>query len=602
MFGKKSSAWNPGKTIFAAFMMQMIYRKKIIPLFVLLCLLFPGKGAGQSVEPSKADFISPVDFPLYLSGTFGELRSNHFHAGIDIKTKGREGEAIHSIGDGYISRVKVSTGGYGKVLYITHPNGYISVYGHLQKFNDTIQQFVKNYQYKRESYTVEIFPGQDEFPVKKGEIIAWSGNTGSSSAPHLHFEIRKAVSQHPVNPLLFDRIKIDDTYPPRIQEVVIYPVDNGSLINGKNDTAHYFIAGKDDKHFLKSNPVITVSGNISLGVRVYDPMNGIHNHNGVYRLDMWMDTVHVFGMEMDELSFSTMRYINSLIDYNYFQKDKRRVIRTQIDTNNRLFIYRDVNHNGILNFSDSALHKVVLKVSDFYGNNSKLKFMLHSAPADSSLLAENIDPPSDIYFDFSKKHHIETGNLSVDFPANTFYRSMYFHLDSLPGDSTMLSRVYRVHNRFTPVQKSFSISIQPVTDTVPWSDKFYIAYLDKKENAWFIGNKRNKGRVMAKTNLLGDYVVLADTVPPEVKPVNISDGEDLAGERYIKVKISDRETGIKKYRATLNGRWILMEYEPKKNLLFYAIDNHLKKGTNHFRLEVTDRVGNESVYEANLLY
>ncbi len=581
--------------------MLMKYRKISLLLFVVSGLMFPGKGVGQSVAPSKADFRPPVDFSLYLSGTFGELRSNHFHAGIDIKTKGREGEAIRSIGDGYVSRIKVSTGGYGKVLYITHPNGYVSVYGHLQRFNDSIQQFVKDYQYKRERFAVEIFPDKERFPVKQGEFIGWSGNTGSSSAPHLHFEIRKAGSQHPVNPLLFDGIKIEDTYSPRIQELVIYPVDSRSVIDGRNDTAFFVVTGKGDKQILKGNPVITVSGNISFGIRVYDPMNGVHNHNGVYKMDIWMDTVHVFGMEMDELSFATMRYINSLIDYNYFQKKKRRVIRTQIDTNNRLFIYRDVNHNGILSFSDSAMHEVVLKVSDIYGNRSSLKFNLRTVPVNPSLLAVNTDPQPGIYFDYGKKHHIEAGNLSIDFPANSFYRSVYFILDSVSGDSTMYSPVYRVHNRFTPVQKSFSISIDPHTDTVSWADKFYIAYIDKDGNSWFVGNGRNNGRLEAKTNLLGDYVVLADTVPPEIKPVNISDGKNMAGERYIKVKISDGETGIKKYRATLNGQWVLMEYEPKKDLLFYVIDDHMKKGPNHFRLEVSDMVGNESVYEAEVL-
>jgi len=344
-----------------------------------------------------------------------------------------------------------------------------------------------------------------------------------------------------------------------------------------------------------------VKGNISLGFRVFDRMNGIRNRNGVYRLDMWLDTTHVFGLEMDELSFATSRYINSLIDYNYFQKDKRRVIRTQVDTNNRLFIYRDVSHNGILTFNDSSIHEVALKVRDVYGNKSSLKFEIRFLPPDSSLTAAKYDPPEGIHFDFSRKHHIEAGNLVLDFPANAFYRSFYFQLDSFPGDSTMFSPVYEIHNRFTPVQKSFSISIKPKTGTVSYADRFYIAYLDNEGQSWFAGNDKKEDRLSAKTNLLGNYVILLDTISPEINPVNIADGKNMAGERSIKIKISDNETGIKTYRATLNGQWILMEYEPKKNLLFYAVDEHLKKGTNHFRLEVTDMVGNESVFEANLL-
>lgn len=573
----------------------------IILLFLAALCVLPVNLLSQNVKYTSGYFRPPLDYQLYLSGTFGELRSNHFHAGIDIKTKGREGEPVYAVADGYVSRIRVSTGGYGKALYITHTNGYVSVYGHLQRFNDPIQRFVKDFQYKKESFTIEVFPKKDEFKVKKGKVVAWSGNTGSSSSPHLHFEIRKEASQHPVNPLLFKNIYVADSYAPRIQELVIYPVDSKSRINGKNDTVFYTVRGKGVKQYLEGHARITVSGNISLGIRVYDPMNDIPNHNGIYNLIVWLDTSQVFGLEMDELSFSTTRYVNSLIDYGYYKKDGRKVIRTQVDTNNRLFIYHDVRHNGIFQFSDSSRHSVVFRVTDVYQNTASLQFSLFSVPLDVPHEKETDNTPGGIYFDFSKKHHFESGNIILDFPANAFYRSFYFRFDSVAGDSTMVSPVYKIHNRFTPVQKSFSISIKSGADTLSYADQLYIAYLDENEESWFVGNSRDGNRLEAKTNLLGKYVVLADTLPPEINPVNIANGKNIARQKSIKIKISDSETGIKTYRATLNGHWILMEYEPKKNLLVYTVDEYIQKGVSHFKLEVTDMVGNESVYEAELV-
>jgi len=572
--------------------------------FSILFLIFThGLLQSQDNHNLSGHFRSPLDMQLYLSGTFGELRSNHFHSGIDIKTGGSEGKAVHAIAEGYVSRIKVSTGGYGKVIYIAHPNGYMSVYGHLQRFNDTLQRFVKGVQYRRESYMVEIFPKKDQFTVRKGEVIGFSGNTGSSSAPHLHFEIRREDSQHPVNPLLFDGIYVDDTYSPRIKELVIYPVNKQSRINGKNDTVFYLVQGKGIKHFLKGNPKITVSGNISFGIRTYDPMDDIPNKNGIYHLAMWVDSLQVFGLEMDELSFATSHYINSLIDYNYFQKKKRRVIRTQVDTNNRLSIYQKVTGNGIFNFNKSAKHKVIFMVNDVYGNTSSLMFDLYSLPfAGQEKQAVTFDPAVGTFFDFRKAHRYAVGNIRLSFPADAFYRSFYFTLDSLPTDTMSYSPVYLVHDRFTPVQKSFQLSVRPVSVPEKYKSQIYIAYLDEKGKSWFVGADRDKGWLTTKTNLFGKYVILADTVSSAIESLNIAPGKSLTRQKSIMMKISDDETGIQDYRATLNGKWILMEYEPKKDLLTYHIDDRLRKGANTFMLVVRDRVGNESVYKAQLVY
>ncbi|MFA7301975.1 MAG: M23 family metallopeptidase, partial [Candidatus Shapirobacteria bacterium] len=280
---------------------------------VLLFFLSPFIPVAQ--QTYSEPFAPPLDIPLYLSGTFGELRPNHFHAGIDIKTQGREGQNVRAIEDGWVSRIKISPGGYGKALYITHPNGFVSVYGHLQRYGDSIQRYVKEIQYSRESFEVEIFPNEHELPVKKGDLVAYSGNTGGSMGPHLHFEIRDEATQYSLNPLLFTSIKVKDFYRPQILNMAVYPVDTNSFVNGKQETAFLEVTGWGDQHKLKSQRPVKVSGRVSFGIVAHDLMNEIPNKNGVFEVKLLDDTTQIFGLMLDKLSFATARYINSLIDY-----------------------------------------------------------------------------------------------------------------------------------------------------------------------------------------------------------------------------------------------------------------------------------------------
>jgi len=581
---------------------QLIKHNITILVLLLGFVLLSGNMAAQQKSYPDDYFRSPLGIPLYLSGTFGELRSNHFHSGIDIKTGGTEGKNVYAVADGYVSRIKVATGGYGKALYITHPNGFVSVYGHLQRFNDEIQKYVTDYQYRKERFTVDIYLNKNTLKVTKGEIIALSGNTGGSMGPHLHFEIRKEASQHPVNPLLFKSIKVKDFYKPKIQEIAIYPVDRQSLINGKNDTVFYRIAGWGEQHYLRNKPDITISGRVSFGIRTYDQMNEIPNKNGVYTIKLTVDTLQVFGMEMEELSFATTRYINSLIDYGYYKKMKRRLVRTQVDTNNLLVTYRNVRSNGIVTFNDTLEHTVRYMVADVYGNTSQLQFKVRSVLPVDSLVPALVQPdPEGVWFDFSRPNHVSEKNISLSFPANAFYRSFNFRL-SVDTTTMDYAPVFHVHNPFVPVQKAFTINIRPDTVPAELRNKMYIAYDNGNAVPAFIGSKWDGGYLTAKSRLLGDYLVTVDTVAPVITPVNIADGKDISGQKNIRIKIKDGKTGIRSYRGTLNDRWILMEYDPKKQLLTYTFDSRLNKGTSHFELVVKDLLGNEAVYEADLVY
>ena len=578
--------------------------KKFLPVLLIIFVLLTQEAHAQKLFPANY-FRPPLDIPMYLSGTFGELRSNHFHAGIDIKTQGVEGLKVYAVAEGYVSRVKVGLGGYGSALYITHPNGYISVYGHLKKFNKAITQYVRKNQYKRKSFTVDLYPDKGLLKVNKGDVIALSGNTGGSMGPHLHFELRDAANQHPINPLLFKSIKISDDKSPVIAGLAVYPIGDSSCVNNLNDTLFFKVVASKRGYILQNDKVLNVGGKVAFGLRAYDRMNKTHNKNGIYREQLFIDSVPVFDIRMDELSFYTSRYINSFIDYRYFQKKKRRLIRTELDTNNRLNIYRIIKDNGIFTFDDTLTHYANYVVKDAYGNSSTLFFKLKGCKTDTVMRKRQLFPKGDslVQVQFSVKTEVDMDGFTFTLPANALYSSQVLNFSRSPGNDNTYADVFTVGNRFVPLQK-YSIVSLPLSKNVADSltSKLYVAKLNEDGQTDFAGGEYKEGMMVFKTRMLGKYTIMADTIPPVIKWLNGSDGNKITNQKSLKFKITDKPTGIKKYAAFLNDKWILMEYNPKKSLLTYRFDWLLKKGKNHLKLYVFDNCDNETVFETDLIY
>ncbi|MBN2614926.1 MAG: M23 family metallopeptidase [Bacteroidales bacterium] len=579
--------------------------RSVVPWMVVFFFTVSSLSAQQDIKIPNTVFRSPLGFPLYLSGTFGEPRSGHLHSGIDIKTQGAQGKKVYAVDNGYVSRIKVSTSGYGKALYVTHPNGLVSVYGHLSKFNWHIQQYVKKIQYERESFTVEIFPKKGELPVKKGEVIAFSGDTGGSDAPHLHFELREAKSEHPVNPLLFKGINVADHLPPKIYRLAIYPSGVNSCVNDRQDTLVYWVSGSGKHCYIKKNPLIKVSGPISFGLQTYDVLDKVHNHDGVYKIELYEDGKLVYGLRMKEISFATTRYVNSLIDYHYYVKKGRRLYRTEIDPNNRIMNYYSVKNHGVFDLKDTLVHQFKYVVSDIYGNRSVLPFNVIKTNAvcrknkkRSLWLAHAVHIPLD------KPVKIDSGALKLRFAANSFYRPVAFPLKKYSRTNYSYSEVFGLQNRFITAQKFFTLSIKPDPVVDKLMPRLYLAYSPdrKKSDYQYAGNSwSKKGSLVARVRNMGFYTVMADTVPPVIKPINFSAKTYLKGKKALKVWINDEQTGIGKYVPKMNGHWILMEYDPKTKLLVYHPDQYLKKGKNEFELTVYDLLGNKKTYKAEII-
>ncbi|NER14177.1 peptidoglycan DD-metalloendopeptidase family protein [Leptobacterium flavescens] len=548
-------------------------------------ILFTVPTFAQKEYPKDA-FRPPLDIPLLLSGTFGELRSNHFHSGIDIKTQQREGLSIFSVGDGYVTRIKVSPWGFGKALYIVHPNGYYtSVYAHLKKFSPEIEAYVKKIQYERESYEVEIFPEPNEFKVSKGDLIAYSGNTGSSGGPHLHFEYRDSA-QKPINPMHFG-INISDSKAPRVLGLFGYSIDDNAQINQSNVPIEIKLTQQGNGNFLAEK--VYAEGKIGFGVNTYDQQDHTYNKNGVYAVEMMLNGQQHFSYDFEKFSFAETRFINAFIDFERYRTEKERVQKLFIAPKNPLSIYETTVNDGILEIEEGQEYTIEIRISDFKGNKSTIRIPVEGKKQEVIEKTETL--VTDNFLRASIDNNYEFEGCSVFFPANSFYEN--FYIDIQKTDSTL-----NIHHDKIPVHRNFTVSFDTSSYSEEERRKLYIARYDEEDNELVYEDTAKRGDVLStKTRNLGVYTLATDTISPKVTPINFKGDQWLTNYQYLKVKIEDLETGIANYRATINGKWILMEYEPKKDMLSYDLRD-LKSGSEEQNLKVivTDNVGNSTTF------
>lgn len=539
-------------------------------------------------------YPNPVNIPISLSATFAELRNNAFHAGVDIRTQGVEGKEVFAVADGYVSRIGVSPYGYGKVIYITHNDGFTSVYAHLSKFNQKLTDFVREKQYETESFAQNIILKENLFPIKKGDYLGLTGNSGSSGGPHLHYEIRYTKTQEPVNPMYFG-LKIKDTKKPFIKGLAIYPFENSAVNN--SDTAIYLTVVSRDNKFYLDNPVVKVNGNVAFGINVYDQADGAANKNGVYSIELYADDDLIFSIISDKYSYDETRYINSLIDYAHYVNEKERFVRTEIDEFNKLRIYEKSDGIVTVNEDDTIKMKYVLK--DYNNNKSVLNFTLVGTTL-PKLKTEEILPRSyyRIYDGESTKIYLDA--FEAEIPKLAFYRDVELKTARIDTITNIYSYyAYNLGSEEIPLHKKITVRIKPKKDYLNDST-LYIALVNKKGEFIFLGNKISGDFLEAKTNTLGIYLIAKDSVNPIIKPINFKDNSSIAENWSLRVEIEDKETGINKYSMYVNDEWVLADYDAKNKLLVYQIDSHIKKGHNDFKVIVTDMVGNETVYHTIL--
>ena len=555
--------------------------------FLLFILLLSFKGICQEKYPQNY-FRNPLDIPIVLAGTFGELRSNHFHSGIDIKTQGKEGLKIYAAADGYISRIKVAQFGFGKALYVTHPNGYTTVYAHLSRYADKIQKYVKAIQYKKENYaTGNLFFKESKFPVKKGELIAYSGDTGSSGGPHLHYEIRYTKTEHVINPLFFG-LKVADSKPPVFQSIKVYPLNNNSRVNNQN--RDFIIPIKNIAKGKYVADRISASGSIGFGISTFDRLNLAPNKNGIYSLEMLVNGKRFYHHDVETFSFAESKFINLHIDYQHYKKYRRRYQKTYKETQNKLSTYQDLINNGKINIKNGFSYSVEIIAKDFAGNKTSVKIPI-SGKESNSIFSK---PKDSTHFQIIAKNFnkFNLQNVTVAFPKNTFYNDVYLDFKVEKG-------IAKIHTPTIPLDKSFTLTFNVSKYSETEKQHLYIANLEYPKYPRYQYTRKKDSTFYTTTKTLGNYALVSDVTKPNIKLLYFKDKQWISKFKTLKVKISDLGSGIKNWRATIDGKWILMQYNHKKKVLTYNFNDKKLVGSKHiFKIVVSDNVGNTNSLSA----
>ncbi|OHX66340.1 M23 family metallopeptidase [Flammeovirga pacifica] len=584
----------------------------------------------------------------YFAGSMGELRTTHFHGGLDIKTGGVEGLPIHAAADGYIIRMKVSTFGYGRVLYMMHPNGETTVYAHQQHFNDELEAYIVQQQYAQKSFEVNLenLP-KDLFVFRKGDIIGYSGNSGSSSAPHLHFEIRDK-EERPLNPVHYRFSEVIDKIPPTVRAIRLKPLDIHSRVNGAFEIQKKVVSGKNGQY--KIYQPFDALGKIGIEIDTYDRADGTYNKYGINTIKVYDNDKLIYHHEIDKIPFDLSANINTFTDYEAFQKERKRYQRLYHWDANHLSIYPNNNLNGFLTIDDQQTHQIKIELWDSFQNKSTVNFNIegkgikpsikNKAINDQLKIEENIlkissadkstdtlyinfpfysipiplsyeTPSQNVYLwdlrngipasysinniknDTFLKHLIPSGKhfiyyddeFTFEFDKEVLFDSLYLNIEKINNE-------FIIGQQYLPMHKSVEIKYK-VKDTTLVKPKNFVYKKDRKGEWEYVGGKWEGNTITFKTNRWGTFGIFSENVPPKIIPLK------KWKHNQLRFKIEDDASGIATYEATLNGEFILLEYDAKKDYLQTRLRDDKAALKGEFIMKVRDHAGNESVFRTN---
>ena len=532
----------------------------------------------------EIDFHTPIDAPFDLSGTFGEFRSR-FHTGIDFKSRGVQGQKIFSIEDGYVSRIEVNNYGYGKVIYIDHLNGFTSVYAHLKNFSPELDEYVKSELYKSKRNSIKKFPKKNQLRINKGEVIGYSGNTGRSFGPHLHFEIRDTKSQDAINPLMFNYSYKDDERP--IIRGLYIINENNSLV--RNSPIRKKVKKINDSTYTVDD--FEYNGKIGIGLDIYDiQYKNLYNQNGVYKVELFIDSTLKYSYKMDKIKFSENHYKKIMYDYLSLAQKNKKVLKIYTPRNSDLSFLKNNKFNGIINSDSIRNNSLLVRVSDWNGNSSSIKFNIKANDSISRRSSYN-----GIEILTNQNYTLNKNSSIIEIGKNTFYDDLLMNI-SYQSDTLNLGK------EKDPFRSSIMIKLpHKISDTLELRQSFVGKIINRKIS--YISSKKNKSYIYASTSSLGEYIISKDTLKPDIKPINFTNKSNIKVKNTLKLRLKDDLSGIKNYSSYFNGNWALFEYEPKSNMIFHNLsDGIIKDGENELIIKYEDGVGNKGVYQAKVYY
>lgn len=568
--------------------------KKQLLAFVIGMLSLVATAQNKNIITSRnypqGYFRNPLNIPPDASGTFGELRSTHFHAGDDYRTQQKIGLPLHAAAEGFVSRARVQIGGGGNSVYIDHPNGYTTVYLHMDRFSEEITAIIRAEQYRQKRFDVDITLEPHQIVLRKGQFIGNAGNSGASGGPHLHFEIRDTKTQRPLNPQLFG-LHFTDNFAPTINGITIYDLNDDIFNEDTPRRPQQIRSVGSGRYVLSSSTPIQVNGRFGLGVNTIDRHRAGGFQNGVYSIELFVDTKPISTVVFEELDFNTSRGIHSYIDYPNWQRTKAKVQKSFKDPGNPIEIFKHLDNLGVIELKDNAVHDVKYVVKDVKGNCSELNFKIQNNPG----YAVKTNTPKGERMKYDRENTFKRDDIRLEIPRGTLYGDLDFVYSRGNQPANGYSDLHHVHNTLIPLFTSYNLRIKPHNLPEHLRSKALIASIQNGAE----GGKYEDGWVTVNTRNLGSFYIAVDTIMPTITARNLTDGKNVTNQAKIDFTISDNFSGIQSFEGYIDDEWILMEYDPKNRHLWHRFSPSLPKGRHTFRLAVRDWKDNERVYEAS---
>ncbi len=538
----------------------------------------------QSKPYPKGYFRYPLAIAPKLNANFGEMRPNHFHMGLDLFTERRENMPIYAAADGYVARVKIEPGGFGRAIYLNHPNGFTTLYAHMNDFMPELEQYVKGKQYEKESWMQELEIPAGKFPVKKGDFIGYSGNTGGSQGPHVHFEIRETASENCLNPLLFG-FSIPDNIPPDLTRLAVYDRNQSTY---EQSPAVYSLV-KKGAFFQTAGTIKVNTDKIVLALQATDRMSGVPNPNGIFSVALFEGNRQLGGFKIDNVGYDETRYLNAHIDYRTKLSGGSYLQYIFPLDGDKLTIYRNTPSERFILLKDTAVHNFRLEVRDPYGNMSEARFAFQRT--------SRINPPKIKAGQLMLPDQIniyETDQIQVVIPENGIYDSIYFtHSVRAKTASTGFSAIHDVQTYQVPVHGMFTVRLK--ADSMipyPLRDRMLIRKITKTDTDVRKANWE-LGWYTAAFREFGSFQLIADDIPPQIGISGVTDGASASKATRIVITVTDNNDAIRNFRAELDGKWLM--FSQKGRTFTYKFDEHCLPGNHILKLSVEDEAGNATL-------